>query len=45
MKKNNKEFDFVKGILTDIDGTLYFKGVPIPGAIETVSRLDRKSVV
>jgi len=39
MKKNNKELDFVKGILTDIDGTLYFKGTPIPGAIETVSKL------
>ena len=29
----------IKGILSDIDGTLYFKGAPIKGAIETVSKL------
>lgn len=34
-----KEFSDIKGILSDIDGTLYFKGSPIPGAIETVSNL------
>jgi len=39
MIKSDKELDFVRGILTDIDGTLYFKGFPIPGAIETVSKL------
>lgn len=39
MIKSDKELDFVRGILTDIDGTLYFKGAPIPGAIETVSKL------
>lgn len=34
----------VKGILSDIDGTLHFKGSPIPGAIETVSKLQRKGI-
>ena len=34
----------VKGILSDIDGTLYFKGVPIPGAIDTISRLRERGV-
>ena len=36
------EIDTIKGILSDIDGTLYFKGKPIEGAIETVSELKRK---
>ncbi|MFX1346474.1 MAG: HAD-IIA family hydrolase [Promethearchaeota archaeon] len=38
---NQVEFDkgSIKGILTDIDGTLYFKGVPIPGAVETLLKL------
>lgn len=38
---NQVEFDkgSIKGILADIDGTLYFKGVPIPGAIETLLKL------
>ena len=31
----------IKGILIDIDGTLYFKGEPVPGAIETVSYLRK----
>jgi len=31
----------IKGIFADIDGTLYFKGEPIPGAIETVSHLRK----
>ena len=31
--------DNIKGILTDIDGTLYFKGTPIPDAIEALSKL------
>jgi len=31
----------IKGIFADIDGTLYFKGEPIPGAIETVSCLRK----
>ncbi|MFX1495499.1 MAG: HAD-IIA family hydrolase [Promethearchaeota archaeon] len=34
----------VKGLLSDIDGTLYFKGVPIPGAVETISKLRRKGI-
>ena len=41
MKKKLKN---IKGILSDIDGTLYFKGSPIPGAIETVSTLRRKGI-
>ena len=31
----------IKGILTDIDGTLYFKGAPIPGTIITLSKLRK----
>jgi HAD superfamily hydrolase (TIGR01458 family) len=40
---NQIEFDKskIKGILADIDGTLYFKGVPIPGAIETILKLRK----
>ncbi len=33
------KFNEVKGVLTDIDGTLYFKGTPIPGAFETLLKL------
>jgi HAD superfamily hydrolase (TIGR01458 family) len=29
----------IKGILSDIDGTLYFKGVPVPGAKESIREL------
>ena len=32
-------FKNIEGILCDIDGTLYFKGAPIQGAIDTVSHL------
>ena len=35
----------VKGILSDIDGTLYFKGSPVPGAIEAVERLREKGMI
>lgn len=34
----------IKGILSDIDGTLYFKGVPVPGAVETVEMLRDKGI-
>ncbi len=34
----------IKGILSDIDGTLYFKGVPVPGAIEAVEMLRDKGI-
>ncbi len=34
----------VKGILADIDGTLYFKGSPISGAIEAVEKLRKKGI-
>jgi len=34
-----RKFNDIKGILSDIDGTLYFKGTPIPGAVETLSKL------
>ncbi len=37
--KMNKKFDNIKGILSDIDGTLYFKGAPIPGAIDAINNL------
>lgn len=39
MNKPTKILKEVKGILSDIDGTLYFKGVPVPGAIDTICRL------
>ncbi|QEE15022.1 HAD-IIA family hydrolase [Promethearchaeum syntrophicum] len=38
----NKKLGFVRGILCDIDGTLYFRGRVIPNAIETVSFLQDK---
>jgi HAD superfamily hydrolase (TIGR01458 family) len=38
------KFANIKGILTDIDGTLYFKGNPIPGAIETLNKLRQKGL-
>ena len=34
----------IKGILADIDGTLYFKGSPISGTIEAVEKLRKKGV-
>jgi HAD superfamily hydrolase (TIGR01458 family) len=34
----------IKGILSDIDGTLYFKGKPIPGAIEIIDQLREKEI-
>lgn len=36
------EFGNIRSILSDIDGTLYFKDSPIEGAIETVSELKRR---
>ena len=39
MEKFKKNFNRIKGLLVDLDGTLYFKGNPIPGSIETVSKL------
>ncbi len=39
MEKNENNFSQIKGLLVDIDGTLYFKGKAIPSAIETVSKL------
>ncbi|MFW9819789.1 MAG: HAD-IIA family hydrolase [Candidatus Thorarchaeota archaeon] len=34
----------IKGILTDIDGTLYFKGKPIPNSIETIRKLRKARI-
>ena len=34
----------IKGILSDIDGTLYFKGAPVPGTIEAVEMLREKGI-
>jgi len=34
----------VKGILSDIDGTLYSKGSPVPGAVEAVDILREKGI-
>lgn len=36
--------DLIKGILSDIDGTLYFKGKPIQGAIKTIDLLREKEI-
>lgn len=42
---SNKElFHKIKGLLIDIDGTLYFKGSPIPDAIKTVSKLKNADI-
>lgn len=38
------DLDNIKGILSDIDGTLYFKGSPVHGAIETLSKLRKKGL-
>ncbi|MHA1669964.1 MAG: HAD-IIA family hydrolase [Promethearchaeota archaeon] len=35
-------FKNIEGFLCDIDGTLYFKGEPIEGAVDTVSLLKEK---
>lgn len=32
-------FNKIKGILSDIDGTLYFKGAPVPGTIDAINKL------
>jgi HAD superfamily hydrolase (TIGR01458 family) len=34
----------IKGILSDLDGTLYFRGKAIDGAIETVNLLRKKGI-
>ena len=39
-----KKIKNVKGILSDIDGTLYFKGKPIEGAIVAVDELRKKGI-
>lgn len=44
MFKIKKAFGNIKGILADIDGTLYFKGQAIKGAIETVSSLREMGI-
>jgi len=43
MSKKRKLND-IKGILSDIDGTLYFKGAPIPGVVETLSKLRERGL-
>ena len=37
-------FKNLKGMLTDIDGTLFFKGNPTPDAIATVSKIREKGL-
>ena len=39
-----KLLNSIKGILSDIDGTLYFKGKPIPGAIEAINLLRDRDI-
>ena len=34
----------IKGLLSAIDGTLYFKGKPIPGAVEAIEKLREKEI-
>jgi len=34
----------IKGILSDIDGTLYFKGAPVPGTIKAIKELREKGI-
>ncbi|MFX1363984.1 MAG: HAD-IIA family hydrolase [Promethearchaeota archaeon] len=42
---SNKDLFYkIKGLLIDIDGTLYFKGSPIPSAINTVSKLKNADI-
>jgi HAD superfamily hydrolase (TIGR01458 family) len=40
----HKDFKSIKGILSDIAGTLYFKGKPIPGVKEAVLRLKERGI-
>ncbi len=44
MMGKNRNLNNIKGILSDIDGTLYFKGNPVPNSIETVSKLRKAGV-
>ncbi len=44
MEKLNLNSSNIKGILVDLDGTLYFKGNPIPGSIEAVSKLKEMGI-
>lgn len=39
-----KKLKNIKGILSDIDGTLYFKGKPIKGAINAVDELRKRGI-
>ena len=39
-----KKIKNIKGILSDIDGTLYFKGKPTEGAINAVDELRKKGI-
>jgi len=34
----------ITGILSDIDGTLYYKGAPVPGAVEAVDIMREKGI-
>ncbi len=40
----DKDLDFVKGILCDLDGTLYFKGEAIPGAVKAIQNLMKAGI-
>jgi HAD superfamily hydrolase (TIGR01458 family) len=42
--KAYKNLGNIKGILSDIDGTLYFKGSAIPGVIEAISKLRKMGI-
>ena len=44
MNDTVKRLENVKGLLSDIDGTLYFKDSPIPGAIKTISKLRQAGI-
>lgn len=39
-----REYDMVKCLLIDLEGTVFFKGKPINGAIETITYLRNKNI-
>ncbi|MFX1497073.1 MAG: HAD-IIA family hydrolase [Promethearchaeota archaeon] len=44
VNKIHKNLGNTKGILSDIDGTLFFKGSAIPGAIEAISKIRKMGI-
>lgn len=44
VNKIYKNLDNIKGVLSDIDGTLFFKGSVIPGTIEAISKIRKMGI-